>query len=316
MARVIHVFRQPDRFVAGTVGQPGERTFYLQASEESRLVSVALEKQQVAVLAERIGSLLEEVHRRFGAEVPAEVPDDLRDTEPLVVPVEEEFKVGTMGLGWDAESRAVVIELLAITEEEVDEAVVLDDTEEEHAALRAWEPSPRVVRVLEADVPAGALLLEGLVPGTQVGSSGGVAAVPVRRLADLLRELHTPPPPPGLPTLAQRVDYIFDLFRRRRPEQDHSAAHAAAAALAGDRVPTRLLHGDLHLGNVLDGGARGLVVIDPRPCVGDPAVDAVDFAYAGPDLRARIEALSAVVDGDRLAAWCAAFAPYFPSQPA
>ncbi|MBP2336340.1 streptomycin 6-kinase [Saccharothrix coeruleofusca] len=187
---------------------------------------------------------------------------------------------------------------------------------EEHAALRAWEPSPRVVRVLEADVPAGALLLEGLVPGTQVGSSGGVVAVPVRRLADLLRELHTPPPPPGLPTLAQRVDYIFDLFRRRRPEQDYSAAHAAAAALAGDRVPTRLLHGDLHLGNVLDGGARGLVVIDPRPCVGDPAVDAVDFAYAGPDLRARIEALSAVVDGDRLAAWCAAFAPYFPSQPA
>ncbi|CCH31547.1 DUF3090 domain-containing protein [Actinosynnema sp. NPDC047251] len=138
MARVIHVFRQPDRFVAGTVGQPGERTFYLQASEEARLVSVALEKQQVAVLAERIGSLLEEVHRRFGAEVPEAVPDDLRDTEPLTPPVEEEFKVGTMGLGWDAESRAVVIELLAITEEEVDEAVVLDDTEEGPDAVRVF----------------------------------------------------------------------------------------------------------------------------------------------------------------------------------
>jgi uncharacterized repeat protein (TIGR03847 family) len=138
MARVIHVFRQPDRFVAGTVGQPGDRTFYLQASEEARMVSVALEKQQVAVLAERIGSLLEEVHRRFGADVPEDVPDDLRDTEPLEVPVEEEFKVGTMGLGWDAESRAVVIELLAITEEEIDEAVVLDDTEEGPDAVRVF----------------------------------------------------------------------------------------------------------------------------------------------------------------------------------
>jgi len=138
MARVIHVFRAPDRFVAGTVGQPGDRTFYLQASEQSRLISVALEKQQVQVLAERIGSLLEEVHRRFGTDVPDDAPPDDLDTEPLDVPVEEEFRVGTMGLGWDAESKAVVIELLAISEEEVDEAVVLDDTEEGPDAVRVF----------------------------------------------------------------------------------------------------------------------------------------------------------------------------------
>jgi len=138
MARVIHVFRQPDRFVAGTVGEPGDRTFFLQASEELRTISVTIEKQQVAVLAERLGSLLEEVSNRFGAEVPAEIPDDLVDTDPLAVPVEEEFRVGTMGLGWDAESSAVVIELLAITEGEVDETVVLDDTEEGPDAVRVF----------------------------------------------------------------------------------------------------------------------------------------------------------------------------------
>lgn len=138
MARVIHVFRAPDRFVAGTVGQPGDRTFYLQASEQSRLISVALEKQQVQVLAERIGSLLEEVQRRFGTDVPDDPPPDDPDTEPLDVPVEEEFRVGTMGLGWDAESKAVVIELLAVSEEEVDEAVVLDDTEEGPDAVRVF----------------------------------------------------------------------------------------------------------------------------------------------------------------------------------
>src|SRR5947208_148536 len=138
MARVIHVFRQPDRFVAGTVGEIGDRTFFLQASEDVRTISVMLEKQQVSVLAERIGSLLEEVSRRFGAELPEDVPDDLVDNDPLSVPVEEEFRVGTMGLGWDAESNAVVIELLAMTEGEIDESVVLDDTEEGPDAVRVF----------------------------------------------------------------------------------------------------------------------------------------------------------------------------------
>lgn len=138
MTRVIHVFRQPDRFIAGTVGSPGDRTFYLQASENVRTVSVLLEKEQVAVLAERVAALLDEVHRRFGAPVPPEVDEDDVDTEPLMAPVEEEFRVGTMGLGWDAESRSVVVELLAVTEEEIDESVVLDDTEDGPDALRVF----------------------------------------------------------------------------------------------------------------------------------------------------------------------------------
>lgn len=140
MARVIHVFREPDRFVAGTVGEPGDRTFYVQVTEQARTVSVGLEKQQVVVLTERLGSLLEEVSRQFGAEVPDEAPTDLVDSDPLEVPVEAEFRVGTMGLGWDAETSAVVIELLAATEEELDESVVLDDTEEGPDALRVFLP--------------------------------------------------------------------------------------------------------------------------------------------------------------------------------
>ena len=54
------------------------------------------------------------------------------------MPLEEEFRVGTMGLGWDADSRSIVVELLAVTEEEVDESVVLDDTEEGPDALRVF----------------------------------------------------------------------------------------------------------------------------------------------------------------------------------
>jgi uncharacterized repeat protein (TIGR03847 family) len=136
MSRVIHVFRQPERFVAGTVGEPGDRSFYLQAIEDSRTISVLLEKQQVSVLAERIGALLDEVARRFGSESDESGPDG--DLDPLAVPLEEEFRVGTIGLGWDADSRSIVVELLAITEEEVDESVVLDDAEEGPDALRVF----------------------------------------------------------------------------------------------------------------------------------------------------------------------------------
>ncbi|GAB2673526.1 DUF3090 domain-containing protein [Gordonia jinhuaensis] len=136
MARAIHVFRSPDRFIAGTVGQPGDRTFYLQAVHDKRVISVMLEKQQVQILADRIDALLEEIHRRFGTPLPEDA--ERVDLSPLIMPVDAEFRVGTMGLGWDAESEAVVVELLAITEGEFDESVVLDDTEEGPDAVRVF----------------------------------------------------------------------------------------------------------------------------------------------------------------------------------
>src|SRR3954468_8104423 len=105
-------FESPDRFVAGTVGQPGERTFYLQATEGARVVSVALEKVQVAALAEKLDELLDEVRRRQGADspIPAVVPPDLEDVAPLTAPVEEEFRVGTLALAWDDDDDVVIIE--------------------------------------------------------------------------------------------------------------------------------------------------------------------------------------------------------------
>lgn len=169
MSREVHVFRTPDRFVVGTVGQPGDRAFYLQAVHDARVVSVLLEKQQVQVLAERIAGLLEEVARRFGAEVPA-ADAPVSDLEPLVMPLDAEFRVGTMGLGWDSEAKSVVIELLAITEQELDESVVLaDDAEEGPDAVRVFltplaarEFANRSERVLGAGRPGCPLCGEPL----------------------------------------------------------------------------------------------------------------------------------------------------------
>jgi uncharacterized repeat protein (TIGR03847 family) len=118
MPRQIFIYDPPERLVIGTVGQPGERTFFLQARGAGQLTSVVLEKVQVAALAERLDQLLDEVLRASGgtSTVPAVAPLDLNDTLPLDQPIVEEFRVGALGLGWDPETERVVVEALAVTE--------------------------------------------------------------------------------------------------------------------------------------------------------------------------------------------------------
>jgi uncharacterized repeat protein (TIGR03847 family) len=115
MTHQVHAFEPPERFVAGTVGPPGERTFFLQARGGGRLVSVALEKVQVSLLAEKLEELLTEAHRRFGVELPQ--PQSVAaDNDPLETPVDEEFRVGTLGLAFDVDTATVVIEAIAVGE--------------------------------------------------------------------------------------------------------------------------------------------------------------------------------------------------------
>jgi uncharacterized repeat protein (TIGR03847 family) len=135
MARRAYLFDSPDRFVAGTVGEPGSRTFFLQAREGGRIASVALEKVQVVALAQRLGELLEELRAR-GIDVPSELPVGGRDTGPLDEPLIEAFRVGTLTIGWDPGRGDVVLQALAIVPEDEDadaDGVDLDDDEDEDA---------------------------------------------------------------------------------------------------------------------------------------------------------------------------------------
>jgi uncharacterized repeat protein (TIGR03847 family) len=149
MTRRLFVFDDPDRFVAGTVGEPGDRAFFLQARKGSALVSVGLEKIQVAALAQRLEDLLDAV------EAPA--LDASADEHGLEEPLVELFRVGAMALAWDAATEAVVIEAQTPTEDG-DYVELPDDAEDGPDLLRVRIDALHArgfVRRAEALVSAG-----------------------------------------------------------------------------------------------------------------------------------------------------------------
>nr|WP_246382614.1 aminoglycoside phosphotransferase family protein [Prauserella isguenensis] len=212
-----------------------------------------------------------------------------------------------------------------------------DIADAEAAALRLWRPSGRVP-VVWAEA-GGALLLEAMPSETTLAD---VAAAPaLRDVAALIRALHerTPAqgepgaPDPGSPGTgspdtddtgafgfrpqAERTELLFDLWRSRAAgDADRVEAldrgRALARELAASSPRVVLTHGDLHPGNVLAAGPRGLVAIDPRPGLADPASDAIDWVFLADPSRWRptAEELAALIDVDaeRLWAWCRAFA--------
>lgn len=144
MARVIHEFDPVERFVAGTVGEPGERSFFLQARTGSRVVSVLLEKAQVLAIAERLNLLVKELTKiepRISSSLlsgPVEV-DDL----PLESPIMEEFRVGVIGLAWVSDRELVQIDLQAMTEEALDSDEVFEDEDDTVDLLRVFLSIPQ-----------------------------------------------------------------------------------------------------------------------------------------------------------------------------
>jgi uncharacterized repeat protein (TIGR03847 family) len=150
MPRRRYIFDPPERFVAGTIGDPGSRTFFLQAREGERVVSVALEKVQVAVLAERLGDLLGQLDRRgvlhgsSDASLDAAAPDADpaaidEDPAPLDEPLVEAFRAGSLTLGWDPDAERVLVEARA--QDEDGEAIDPDEDDDED------EDGPDLLRV-------------------------------------------------------------------------------------------------------------------------------------------------------------------------
>ncbi|CAN5343235.1 MAG: DUF3090 family protein [Nocardioides sp.] len=159
---VVHRFDRPDRFVAGTVGAPGERVFFLQVREGPRVITVALEKQQVTVLGERIDELLDQVIADGLSTEAAMAPLGSEDTAGLDIPIEEEFRVGTITLAWDGTEDQVVVELIGVEadDEDPDELVVI---QLQPAQARAF--SRRAALVVEAGRPSCPFCGNAIDPG-------------------------------------------------------------------------------------------------------------------------------------------------------
>ncbi|CAB4338855.1 MAG: DUF3090 family protein [Actinobacteria bacterium] len=132
--RVIE-FQEPARFTVGTVGVPGERTFFIQAEDGARLISVSLEKSQVQALAERLTFMLKEIKQVLPTFTLSVLP---RDENPLSSPIEEEFRVGLIGLAYDQSTGLIQIDLQAVSDEDdsQSEFVDVDDLSSDKDILR------------------------------------------------------------------------------------------------------------------------------------------------------------------------------------
>lgn len=147
MPTTVHEFAWPDRVIIGTIGVPGERTFYLQVRTGKQIVSIALEKQQSAQLAEKIDEILDQLIALDGNpfHVPSSTPIELVDNDQLD-PVEEQFRTGAMSLGWDPTTAQIVVEAYPITEV---------DTDDINALLAADDDDAEAAEMLVVRMPVG-----------------------------------------------------------------------------------------------------------------------------------------------------------------
>ncbi|PNI09766.1 DUF3090 domain-containing protein [Arthrobacter sp. AFG7.2] len=124
----VHEFDWPDRVVVGTIGLPGARTFYLQVRAGSQIVSIAMEKQQSALLAEKIDEILDQLLNVEGNphSVPTSTPIELVDNDQLEA-VQEQFRTGAMSLGWDPTTAQVVIEAYPLADVDAEDDGALEE---------------------------------------------------------------------------------------------------------------------------------------------------------------------------------------------
>ncbi|HWC39572.1 MAG TPA: DUF3090 family protein [Acidimicrobiales bacterium] len=115
-----HDLYDAERVTVGTIGPTGKRVFLLQGRQGSLVITVKLEKAQVAALSQYLAKVLEELPD------PGALPEDLDLEEPL----DAAWVVGTLGLSYDSAADRIVLlaEEAVPDEEEADETDEPDET--------------------------------------------------------------------------------------------------------------------------------------------------------------------------------------------
>ncbi|MGZ4534370.1 MAG: aminoglycoside phosphotransferase family protein [Nocardioidaceae bacterium] len=268
-----------------------------------------------------VPELDEQLRRRLGRRFGAAVESWLDDLQPVLADLAGRWQIDFESL-IQRGSVSVVIRCRtgdgrrAVLKVSPERGRIVDEA----AALARWR-TVHVPAVLAVDEGVGALLIEAVAPGTTLAESRAYPSL--ESLGALITSLHAEvDPDPSYRPVAERIAYLYESGLKnyqRRPDLAalispdlYERGRELALRLAAEAPATVLLHGDLTPGNVLDGGeARGLVAIDPAPCLGDPAFDAIDLVlWRAEDVETRAKQLAPLigVDAARLFRWCAAFA--------
>jgi streptomycin 6-kinase len=266
------------------------------------------------------GVLRDRLSRRFGREVNAwldELPPvlaSLRQRWGLILgSLIQRGTVSVVLSCWTAEGAPAVLKVSP------DRRRINDEAD----ALAGWD-TPKVPAVLAVDPRVGALLIEAIKPGTALDQRGTYPRS--EAMVELIAGLHHAGAAGGHVSVSARITSLFDAGRTaydRRPDLRevvplalYEDGRQLAMHLATETRPAVLLHGDLTPVNILDGGSdRGLVAVDPAPCIGDPAFDTIDLLlwkardWATITSRAKQLAPKIGVPTERALDWCAAFAP-------
>ena len=179
---------------AGAVGQPGHRTFYVQAERRSERVDLICEKEQVQALADAIDEMAQNLEQEFGLTRPT---DPTVDDAAMAIkePVDPLFRVGAMGLGYDANRDRILL----VAQEALGEDEERDPREARFFATRAPDGSPESLRP-RSHRPRP-LAREGRTAGR-----GALAAEWARGLSPAKLSFSKP----GLP---QRPGFLFPIVR-------------------------------------------------------------------------------------------------------
>ncbi len=101
------------------IGKPGKRVFYIQAWVDQRSITLILEKIQIQTLAVGYEQFLEEVNRKY-PNLSEASPDYDEEKMHINPPVDPLFRVGELGLGYDAKSDLVILEAKELVTEDAD----------------------------------------------------------------------------------------------------------------------------------------------------------------------------------------------------
>ena len=164
MSRLVYRHNAVDRFIVGTVGEPGERTFFLQIISPTSSNCIALEKTQVQALIERLQLMIRELRRNKLASSDQLNQPGIRDEGQLEDPITEDFRAGVIAISYEQGSQHIDLQIQALSDETFTELVEEGDEDSDEETPDLLIASLSIAQVRGFCERASAVVSAGRVP--------------------------------------------------------------------------------------------------------------------------------------------------------